>query len=422
MMSFFKKDLLVFWRDRKEVLISLLAPILIIIVLNFAFSGITFDDAGEMDINAGLVLEDDEAAGIEQFEETLQGMDLQDMEIEAMMEQAHALSPSGLMVSMFDEPELRDWIHTRELSEGEAKEQVENGDLDAIVKIPEGFTYDVLNQVMLDQDQSADHAIHLQIEDHSIETNILSDIIDNYMETLNFQFALGAVTEGQAEDAALPQGGREVINENAVEIDLAQYFTAAMSSLFALFIASTVAAKTETEKRERVFNRILLTNSRPFSYLMGKIISTFCLAWVQLMLVFFATDLLLGIFPDKSAEFWLGMIVIVTFFSLVVAGLSAIFTSLMLRLKNVNASHGLSTMFIMLIAALGGNFFPLEGSPEWLQGFSEWMPTGITISLFTELLQNGDAISFAIPLMKQFGFFIGFLLIGIILFPERGRS
>jgi ABC-2 type transport system permease protein len=420
MISFFKKDLLVFWRDRKEVLIALLAPILIIIVLNFAFSGITFDDAGDLDINAGLVLEDDEAAGLEQFEETLQGMDLPEMEIEAMMEQAHALSPSGIMVSMFDEPEIRDWIHTRELREGEAKDQVENGDLDAIVKIPEGFTYDILSQVILDQ--PANTSIHLQIEDHSIETNILSDMIDNYMETFNFQFALGAVTEGQTEDAVLPEGGREVINENAVEIDIAQYFTAAMSTLFALFIASTVAAKTETEKRERVFNRILLTNSRPFSYLMGKIISSFCLAWLQLMLVFFATDLLLGVFPDKSAEFWLGLIVIVTFFSLVVAGLSAILTSLMLRLKNVNAAQGLSTMFIMLIAALGGNFFPLEGSPEWLQAFSEWMPTGITISLFTELLQNGDTISFAVPLMKQSGFFIGFLLIGILLFPERGRA
>lgn len=419
MMSFIKKDILVYWRDRKEVLISLLAPILIIIVLNLVFSGITFDDAGDMDIYAGLVVEDDEVAGLAQFEETLRDMDMSDTEMEAMMQQASAMTSSELILSFFDDPEISDWIHTREMNETEAKELVKNGELDAVIKIQEDFTYDVLGQVMLGQ--PANTSIHVQIEDHSIETNILSDMIDNYMETLNFQFAIGAVAEGQTEDAVLPQGGREVIQEDVVEIDLAQYFTAAMSTLFALFIATTVAAKTETEKRERVFNRILLTDSRPFSYLMGKIISTFCLAWVQLMIVFFATDLLLGIFPGKSAEFWLGIIVIVTFFSFVVAGLSAIFTSLMLRLKNVNAANVLSTIFIMLIAALGGNFFPLEGSPEWLQAFSGWMPTGITISLFTELLQNGDAISFAVPLMKQSGYFLGFLLIGILMFPERGK-
>ncbi|GAB3796127.1 ABC transporter permease [Virgibacillus kimchii] len=420
MISFTKKDLLVFWRDRKEVLISLLAPLLIIIVLNFVFSGITFEDAGERDINAGLVLEDDEAAGFEQFEESLQDMGLPETEIEAMMEQAVNLSPSELMVSLFEDPELSSWIHTEEMSEDEAKKQVEDGDLAAIIKIPAGFTYDVLRQLILDQ--PSDRAIHFQIEEHSIETDILTGLIDNYMETLNFQFALGALTEGEPTDPALPQGGREIINENTVELDLAQYFTVAMSSLFALFIAATVAAKTETEKRERVFNRILLTNSRPLSYLMGKIISTFLMTWIQLMLVFFVSDLLLGIFPEKSVGFWLGIIVIVTFFSLIVAGMSAIFTSLMLRMKNVNTAHGLFTVFIMIMAALGGNFFPMEQFPAWVQVFSEWTPTGVMISLFMDSLQDADTVSFAVPLIKQAGFFILFFLIGILLFPERGRS
>lgn len=420
MISFIKKDLLVFWRDRKEVLISLLAPILILIVLNVAFSGISFDDAGEMDLSFGLVLEDDEAAGLQQFEETLLEMDLPEMEIDAMLEQAKTLSPSGVMVSLFKDPELNSWIHTIEMNEEEAKKQVENGELVAIIKIPEGFTYDVLRQVMLNQ--PADTAIRFQIEEHSLETDILAGVIDNYMETLNFQFALGAVTEGEVSEPALPQGGREVITENAVEIDLAQYYTIAMSSLFALFIAATVAAKTATEKRERVFNRILLTNSHPFSYLMGKVISTFCMAWIQLMLVFVATDLMLGIFPEKSTEFWLGIIVIVTFFSLTIAGLSAIFTSLTLRMNNINTANGLFTMVVMVLAALGGNFFSLEQFPGWVQALSQWTPTGVTINLFTEFLQSGNAISFVVPLMKQFGFFIGFLVIGILVFPERGRS
>jgi ABC-2 type transport system permease protein len=146
------------------------------------------------------------------------------------------------------------------------------------------------------------------------------------------------------------------------------------------------------------------------------------MVWLQLMLVFIATDLLLGIFPDKSIEFWLGIIVIVTFFSLIVAGVSAIFTSLMLRMKNVNTAHGLFTIFIMVMGAFGGNFFPVEQFPAWVQAISEWTPTGVTISLFTELLQHGDTVSFAIPLLKQSGFFILFLLIGIFLFPERGRA
>ncbi|KMK76776.1 ABC transporter permease [Alkalihalobacillus pseudalcaliphilus] len=420
MISFLKKDLLVFWRDRKEVLISLLAPILIIIVLNFVFSGITFDDAGDMDIRAGLVMEDNEAAGIEQFIEVIWAMDLSEIEKETMIKEAESLSPSGLITSFFNEPELSSWIHTQELSEKEAVEQVKNGDLDAIIKIPEGFMYDFLAHMMLGQPAQA--ALHVQLEDHSIEANILTDMLTQYMETLNFQIALGAVAEVEGAELTLPQGGLEIINERAVEIDLAQYFTIAMSSLFALFIASTVASKTATEKRENVFNRILLTNSQPLSYLMGKITSTFFLVWIQLMLVFLCTDLLLGIFSEQSIAFWLGIMVIVTLFSLTVAGLSAIFTSLMLKMNNINAANGLFIIVVMVIGALGGNFFPMEQFPAWAQAVSVWTPTGITVSLFTDFLQYGQDISFVAPLMKQFAFFVAFLLIGILLFPERGRA
>ena len=85
--------------------------------------------------------------------------------------------------------------------------------------------------------QPAQAALHVQLEDHSIEANILTDMLTQYMETLNFQIALGAVAEVEGAELTLPQGGLEIINERAVEIDLAQYFTIAMSSLFALFIA-----------------------------------------------------------------------------------------------------------------------------------------------------------------------------------------
>ena len=66
-----------------------------------------------------------------------------------MIKEAESLSPSGLITSFFNEPELSSWIHTQELSEKEAVEQVKNGDLDAIIKIPEGFMYDFLAHLVL---------------------------------------------------------------------------------------------------------------------------------------------------------------------------------------------------------------------------------------------------------------------------------
>src|SRR5690606_32558659 len=129
------------------------------------------------------------------------------------------------------------------------------------------------------------------------------------------------------------------------------------------------------------------------------------------------SNLLLGVFPEKSMTFWLGIILMITIFSFVIGGLSAIFTSVMLRMKNVNAAHGLFTILIMSMAAIGGHFFPMEQLPSWMQALSEWTPTGITVSVFTDMLQNGDGAALTIPFMKQAGFFFSSLLIGILFFP-----
>ena len=71
MRSFLRKDFLIYWRDRKEVFIALLAPIVLIVVLNLAFSGMFGEDTEGLDMNVGIVLEDDEALGLQQFEETV---------------------------------------------------------------------------------------------------------------------------------------------------------------------------------------------------------------------------------------------------------------------------------------------------------------------------------------------------------------
>src|SRR5690625_686240 len=195
MHSFFRKDLLVLWRDRKEVIISVLSPIVIIIVLNFAFADLWFGDtAEETDIRVGLVVEDDVSQGLIQFEEQVETMQLSETEKETMIQQAAHLSPSGLLISFFSDSDLNSLIHTEQLDEDEAKEQVKGGDLDALVKIPEGFTFDVLRQIMFNE--SAQSSLIIQVEEQSMKSSTLQNILGGYMDTLNFQFALGHVTGG----------------------------------------------------------------------------------------------------------------------------------------------------------------------------------------------------------------------------------
>lgn len=418
MVPFIKKDLLVFWRDRKETLISLLLPIVLIIVLNFAFSDLLNEDAASVHIDVAIVQEDDESAGLEQFKEKVKQGEYTSAEEEMLFEQAAVLAPISLIHGFFHDQELKEWVTAQELSEVEARGLVENGELDAIIKIPRGYTNDVLSSIILGE--HSELSLIIQTDEQSAEVNALQDIIHSFIDTLNLQYALGSTAGNIAEVQELPQGGRELL-EGVETFTMPQYFTIAMSTLFALFMAQTVAMKTVTEKRERVFNRILLTNSNPLKYLMGKTTSTFYLSWLQMMITFTAAQLLLDVFPGKSFAFWCGLVLIVTAFALTVAGLSALFTAITLNINNLNAVSGNLTLIIMGLGVLGGSFFPIQGMPELLQIIGEWTPNGLTQTILIEWIQFGDIKQLVMPMLVFIAFFAGFLAIAMFSFPKRGR-
>ncbi|GAB3069226.1 ABC transporter permease [Virgibacillus ainsalahensis] len=416
--SFIKKDLLVFWRDRKEILMALVLPIVLILVLNVAFSGLLNNDDEDVNMDVGIMQEDDESEGKEQFEETIREMALPQNEKEMILGQSANIALVSLIRDFLNNPELEEWVNTKELSETEADELVKSGDLDAIIKIPKGFTYDMLSSILLEKESGS--ALKILADEQSTELTTLQNIVTNYIDSLNLQFALGSEADTAVTEPELPQGGSEIV-EGVETYTISQYFTIAISTLFALFMAHTVALKTVTEVRERVFNRILLTNSNPLHFLMGKTVAAFILAWLQMMLIFTLTQLLLDVFPDRSMAFWSGLVLVITAFTLTIAGLSALFTAITLNLKDSNAASGLFTLVIMVLGVLGGSFFPLQALPEIFQKIGEWTPNGLTQTSLIEWIQFGDMNDILFPIIMLIGMFVACMVIGMSIFPKRGR-
>jgi len=416
--SFFKKDVLVFWRDRKEVFMALFLPIFLIVVLNFAFSNLFNNDGESLNIDVAIVQEDNDNIGLEQFEETVNEMNLSQVEKETMLQQASVLEPAKMMLEFLNNPELKELVHSQELSEAEAIDLVENGEIDAIVKIPEGFTYEVLSSVMLGEEAAV--ALAIQADEQSTELDTLQMIMNNFINSLNMQFAIGNTAESNMAEPDFPQGGKEVV-EGVETFTMSQYFTIAISLLCSLFLTQTVAIKTVTEKREGVFNRILLSNSNPLKFLMGKSIATFCLAWIQMIITFTVIQSFLDVFPSNSVEFGIGLIIVMTIFALAVSGLAALFTSITLNLDDTNAASGLSTLVIMIFAVLGGSFFPIQGLPNFMQIIGEWTPNGLTQTVLLEWIQFTDYQDLIIPITILVGFSIVCFVIAVSIFPRRGR-
>ncbi|MGG0720511.1 ABC transporter permease [Robertmurraya massiliosenegalensis] len=416
MWSFLKKDLLVFWRDRIGLLMSLLLPIVLIIVLNFAFAGLFNGEENQVNISLGVVQDEETTSGLREFEDLVEQMALPSNEKEELRRQASLNEPKRMLENFLHNPELKEWIKVEELTEEEALRLVADGKLDAYLKIPKRFTEDVLSAVILGED--TDTSITIQAEEFSTEVQVLQNMVNQFVHNLNFQFALKSTGETSGNEPVLPVGGIEKMEETKT-YTMVQYFTIAMSTLFTLFIAQTVAMKTVTEKRERVFNRIILSNSNPLAFLMGKTISTFCFCWVQIILTLVAIQLLFDVFPDHSIAFWNGLLLVLTFFVFTVSGLSALFTMITLRLQDLNAANGIFTVMIMMMAALGGNFFPLQGLPEVFQKIGDWTPNGLTQSVLIKWIQNGVYTDLWVPLSMLIVFFIGCMVVSVALFPRK---
>ncbi|MCK0471674.1 ABC transporter permease [Halalkalibacter sp. APA_J-10(15)] len=420
MWSFIKKDLLLFWRDRKELVTILTLPIVLVLVMNFAFSGMFgSDDEEQLDLQLAIVNEDDEREGLDILEGKLMAVSSSEDDVMQFVEYASHLRPASLLFDYFNSDELSEWLTVHELQESEAVAKVEEGDLDGILVIPDGFTVDSLYAVFVGEPSTT--SLIYKMERETINSSTIYQIVQGFIEHMNNEFALQEIGGAAEAEILLPEGGFEAVGAGE-RFTVSQYFTIAMGILFSLFVAVTVATKTGEELRQQVINRILLTNSHPLQFLLGKIASTFCLVWLQIMFVFVLSHFILDVFPDRTIAFWFGVVGIVMVLSLAIAGLAAMFTSISLRVKDLNAASGIFMIVLLLFGMSGGNFVPVFILPNWLQELGEWTPNGQSLVILTEWVQFEQFSTILTPSLLLIGHFLLFTTIALALYPKRGKT
>ncbi|GIP59286.1 ABC transporter permease [Paenibacillus sp. FSL W8-0186] len=413
MIPFLKKDLLVFWRDKKALAVSLVMPLILIAVLGFALPGWIENPAKLLEMKVALVNLDDEAAAVQQIQSEL-GSD----------PGTEWMSPIQALTGLLQSEEVRSFVHLQELSSEEARRQLEEEQIEAIITIPDGFSLGAFHKMLLNEGDGAE--VQVTAREASLQVDVLKEWITGLMHSMNFHAALqhaggqevaAAAAVVLAEGDAL--GGREII-PGAETVTSFQYFALAVSIVFALLLSTTSSTKASAEKREQTLQRILLTGSHPMKYLSGKMSSTFCFSMLQFAVVILVSHLALGIFPGRSLHFWLGMFCVLVFLSLCVGALAALFTALVFRLEDSVAS-GLSFLVILIAGTIGGSFAPIYVLPGWLKAAGEWTPNGLSLAVLLDWLQTETNASLTLPLIKLGTFALAAAGLAIWLFPRRGR-
>ncbi|MCQ6560214.1 ABC transporter permease [Paenibacillus mendelii] len=423
MISFFKKDFLVHWRDRKEIIISLISPLVIIAVIGIALPGWVENPTKTLQIKVALVNADDEQAAMQEFRDSLAARSLPDDELLDIEQQLEQLSPIRMLKQVFQAEHVKEIVSMEELGNDDALQQLQEERIAAVVTIPDGFTLAALNKMVWNDGEGT--ALRIIAEKASLQVGVLNDIIDGYVQKLNVQSAFHHLLGADAGAAAIASddysgiGGREMV-DGVETVTSFQYYALAISIVFALLLSVTMASKAITEKRERTFQRILLTGSQPFHYLMGKMSAAFCLSILQLSIIILISHFALNIFPGRSLLFWLGVSAVLVLLSLCVGALVVLFTALVFRLHDETA-NGIAFIFSLIAGTIGGSFVPIYILPDWLRSAGEWTPNGLSLAVLLQWIQTETVADLSVPLVKLAVFAIATIGLASWCFPRRGR-
>ncbi|WP_088106123.1 ABC transporter permease [Halalkalibacter urbisdiaboli] len=420
MINFLKKDILVILRERTELFLLLLMPLLLIGILGFALKGILGGDTSTLNINVAIVHEDNEEQGIGQFVEDLNETGITEEVAPELHHVAKELSPFSLLTAVIEDDSFGEMVNTVKMDATTAEQALKDEELVAILTIPAGFTYHSLQKMLLQQGKGSELLITMNDTGSYLGT-IFESSIERFVNELNFETAIYTVSkqEGIGDKVEQPQiGGIEAISTRE-PVSSFQYYTIGMAVMFVLYVGSTMASKAHVEKKEHAFNRILLSGTPPFAYLGGKALSASVIAFFQLTVLFGLSSLIFQAFAGETIQFWLGMALISAVVSCCVGGFAALLTACVIRFNSDSIAKVFAGGIVVIFSFAGGSFFPMSDMPEMIRMFGNWTPNGAAFLAYLQWMQEMDYNVIQAPISRMFVIITILLLASVVIFPNR---
>ncbi|HAF97739.1 MAG TPA: hypothetical protein DCK78_05365 [Paenibacillus lactis] len=421
---YFKKDILLFWRDRKEVLVALLLPIALTLILGFALPGWVNNSNPSLEMKVALVNQNRHTEGVARFHEQLKGSLLSPDEQDGLVEETAMLDldPEAMLMGMFRSEDVSRYIEVLQLDHETAYTKLKAGEVTAVITIPETYTLDSLNKLLLNEGDGA--ALLLTAEEDTTKVSVLQNMLNGLLSTVNYQAALshaaGSGSDGSTWSAPrTPVGGLERI-EGVRMITSFQYFAFAITIFVTLSISITMASKSITEKREKVFTRLLYSGARPMQFQLGKMASTFCIALLQMLVVILLSHVLFQLFPGRPLSFWLGLGIFMVLLCAVVAAFAGLFTAMVFRMKDGDVAVGISFIALILLGVIGGSMVPMYILPDWLMEVGRLTPNGLALTSLIQWIQGTPLQELWLPMLSLGIYTVIIMAAGLWMFPKKG--
>jgi ABC-2 type transport system permease protein len=178
---------------------------------------------------------------------------------------------------------------------------------------------------------------------------------------------------------------------NDVKSPAATLLVGGWAMQFLLFAVTASATGLFWEKQGGIFQRLLSGPVTRSDILWSKFLYGVCLGLIQLVVLFFAGELLYGI--QVGAQ--IGHLVVVCVFA------AAACTSFGMLVASISptpeAARGIATFVILLMCAIGGAWFPVSFMPEFIQRFSRLTLVYWSMEGFSQVLWSHASFAELLP-------------------------
>ncbi|MFQ5876920.1 MAG: ABC transporter permease [Acidobacteriota bacterium] len=314
--------------------------------------------------------------------------------------------------------ELRDeQIRLREISP-EAEAGHGEGDRVRTLVIPEGFTEKALagerQTLRLERDPGASEEFTLAAETHLIRSivSILGRLIE-----MSFNPSLPGARSGLA---AVDQFRRLGEREPLVRLDVstagrgrpvprgfAQSVPGMLTMTVLMMTVIYGGVFLTLEKRERMLSRQGTLPIGRAQLFLGKLLGRLLMAGLQAVVLVGAGRYLFGLSFGRSPA---GLALLLASYAAAVAGLATMLGAL---LRTTEQASALGWMLSMVLAAMGGCWWPSEVMPRWLWTAAHALPTAWAMDAFHALISFGLGLqAVLLPSAVLFGFGALFAAVG----------
>lgn len=419
MINLVKKDFLSISKNKSILIEVLLMPFILIAILGFALGSVLLGDYSIEVFNVGIVNEQNLQADLNRFEIELKAQNYPEEVKNEFLYLADEINPAIMIGDVLEDESFEDVLVVNEFSDvNTAENAMLNDEIAGYIIFPEDFSYHLWESMLLEEDTTAEMDVVVNNEG-ALSANILQSVVTSIVSEYNLESSIAIAANGQTDM------GTDMVNYGAVEslsveepVTAFQYYTIGMGVMFALSTAPLLAHRSFREKQLHVFGRIMLSGTKPLTYLLSKLISGTLITFVQLAILFVFSTLIFGTFSGQDSNFWLNLVYTTGIYSLLIGSLTSLLTSAALY-ANDDTTVGFVGMLNTVFAFLGGSFMPVEQFSKSLSEVGNWTPNGATMTSYLQLLQGFSFLE-VLPLMARvIGLTVIFIVAALIIFPKR---